>query len=61
MRSLLHDYLATDGTNALYTQRDSVNLSINIFNKNPRDKQKVRAVYLEASLLVLTMVSESSS
>ena len=41
MRSLLHDYLARDGNNALYTQRDSVNLSFNIFNRNPRDKQKV--------------------
>ena len=41
MRSLLHDYLATDGNNALYTHGDSTNLSLNIFAKNPRDKQKV--------------------
>ena len=41
MRSLLHDYLATDGNNNLYTKGDKVNLSMNIFVKNPRDKLKV--------------------
>lgn len=40
MRSLLHDYLATDGSGTMYNANDSANLSVNIFKKNPRDRQK---------------------
>ena len=40
MRSLLHDYLATDGSGIMYNANDSANLSVNIFQKNPRDRQK---------------------
>ena len=39
MRSLLHDYLATDGNN-LYTSRDTAGASANIFKRNHRDKSK---------------------
>ena len=41
MRSLLHDYLATDGSNTLYTSRDPLGANPNIFHRNPRDKSKV--------------------
>ena len=41
IRSLLHDYLATDGSNTLYTSRDTSGANTNIFHKNPRDKLKV--------------------
>ena len=41
MRSLLHDYLATDGSNTLYTSRDASGANVNIFHRNPRDKLKV--------------------
>lgn len=40
MRSLLHDYLATDG-NPLYNTRTTSDANTNIFQRMQRDKSKV--------------------
>ena len=39
MRSLLHDYLATDG-NPLYSARNISTMDTNVFQRNPRDRSK---------------------
>ena len=40
MRSLLHDYLATDDNNGLHSSRDASKGVTNIFQRQPRDKHK---------------------
>jgi hypothetical protein len=40
IRSLLHDYLATDG-DALYNLRDGSSRTVNVFRDTTRDKNKV--------------------
>ena len=58
MRSLLHDYLATDGSGAMYNAKDSVNAGSNIFQKNPRDRQKQVFKLNELDLKSTQLVAE---